>query len=224
MMAAEVARRLPDVETLRNRARSLAMIEAIVSPEWESRYYSYDSAWGPGEHMASMRTGGGDNYSIVFSPKGVYIRGFDHESSISPYRRDPMSPWPGLIDLVPEDLEPYASEPAFMDRGVPLVTVCFWRLIGQEGGWHHGSVDFPQGAVDAGGANWLFDLLLDGTPESYIAFAHDYYGVELAPEAVRSIYRLDPLTAELVSSLNPEVDPSELDEDIEIIGYPQLVD
>jgi hypothetical protein len=50
---------LPDISTLRRLTRSLAMLDAIMSPEWESRYYSFDSHWGPGELMASMRNGQG---------------------------------------------------------------------------------------------------------------------------------------------------------------------
>jgi hypothetical protein len=46
------------------------MLDAIMSPEWEWRYYSFDSRWGPGEEMASMRNGSGDAYSIVFSSAG----------------------------------------------------------------------------------------------------------------------------------------------------------
>ncbi|MFE4802065.1 hypothetical protein ACFRFL_45945 [Streptomyces sp. NPDC056708] len=33
-----------------------------------------------GEEMASMRNGSGDEYSIVFSAAGAYVRGFDHET------------------------------------------------------------------------------------------------------------------------------------------------
>jgi len=33
-----------------------------------------------------MRNGSGDAYSIVFGPLGVIIRGFDHESPMSPAR------------------------------------------------------------------------------------------------------------------------------------------
>lgn len=32
-----------------------------------------------------MRNGSGDEYAIVFSAAGAYIRGFDHEAVMSPY-------------------------------------------------------------------------------------------------------------------------------------------
>jgi hypothetical protein len=40
----DVAAELPNIPLLRDRCRALAMIEAIVSPDWESRYYSFDAA------------------------------------------------------------------------------------------------------------------------------------------------------------------------------------
>src|SRR5215216_4423547 len=98
--AHDVARLLPDIATLRNLCRSLAVLEAILSPDWESRYHSFDAAWSPEEEMASMRNGSGDEYSIVFSPAGAYVRGFDHESSMSPYAHEDHELWPGVLDSV----------------------------------------------------------------------------------------------------------------------------
>ena len=53
---------LPDIEALRKLTQSLAMLDAIMSPEWEYRYYSFNSKWYESEMMASMRNGSGDEY------------------------------------------------------------------------------------------------------------------------------------------------------------------
>jgi hypothetical protein len=62
MTVQDVARRLPDIPVVRDRSRSLAMLDAILSPEWEYRYYSFNAAWGPAQELASMRNGSGDDY------------------------------------------------------------------------------------------------------------------------------------------------------------------
>lgn len=70
----DIAAALPDIETLHDRCRALAVLEAIISPNWGSRCYSYDDAWNTGEQMASMRNGSGDEYWIAFTGAGAFIR------------------------------------------------------------------------------------------------------------------------------------------------------
>jgi hypothetical protein len=108
----DVGRRLPAIADLRGLCRSLAMLDAILSPDWEGRYYSFNASWADGEQMASMRNGSGDEYAIVFSVAGAYVRGFDHESPMSPYANE-GEPWPGVIDEVPELFKSFVEESAF---------------------------------------------------------------------------------------------------------------
>jgi hypothetical protein len=216
----DVARQLPTVAVLRDLCRSLAMLDAILSPDWEGRYYSLNAGWADGQEMASMRNGSGDEYSIVFSAAGAYVRGFGHESPMSPYGND-GEPWPGVIDEVPELFKPFVEEPAFTDEdGVPVVTACLWRGATDDR-WHHGTIDFPEGAVDPDGATRLFELLVDRSPEAFQRFAEDYYEVSVDLGMVGHVYALRPLTQEAVSLLNPEISLRDLAQDISEIGYPQ---
>jgi hypothetical protein len=212
---------LPSIDDLRHRSRSMAMLDAIVSPQWEMRYFSYDSQWAPGQEMASMRNGSGDEYWLVFGAAGASGIGFDHESVMSPYRVAPPTLWPGLIDSVPEEFRAVVREPAFSDpQGSLLATVCFWRGT-DDTAWSCGDVDLPaDGGADPDGADWLFGLLADGTPEAYLEFAHDYYEVALAIDDVRHVYAQRLLTNDLVRALNPTLRLEDLAEDREAIGYP----
>lgn len=217
----DVARQLPAVADLRDLCRSLAMLDAILSPDWEGRYYSFNAGWADGEEMASMRNGSGDEYSIVFSAAGAYVRGFDHESPMSPFGND-GEPWPGVVDEVPEPFRAFVEEPAFTDHErVPVVTACLWRGPTDEQ-WHHGTIEYPEDAVDPDGATSLFGLLVDRSPEAFQRFAEDYYEVSVDLEAVSQVHALRPLDQELVSLLNPEVSLTDLAQDISEIGYPQL--
>jgi len=118
------AARLPEIETVRRWSQSLATLDAILSPKWENRYFSFDAHWAADEQMVSMRNGSGDEYSIVFAPVGAYARGFDHESPMSPYAQSPLAVWPGVIDDVSAEFDPFVKEPAFSDGTVPRVTAC----------------------------------------------------------------------------------------------------
>jgi hypothetical protein len=195
----EVAAALPGPEELLRRSQVLAMCDAIMSPAWEDRYYSVDSRWSTdrGERMASMRNGSGDEYSIVFSPAGVYIRGLDHEAPDSP----------GLFDDVPAVFAGQVAEPAFGHGS----NICLWRETG-DAGWHGRGAD---------AAAWLFELLADGTPGAYQEFAEDYYEEDVDLEAITEVFALRPLTDTLVRRLNPDVSVAYLADDIAEIDYPR---
>src|SRR6185369_15285801 len=96
---------LPDIELLRRLSQSMAMLDAILSPDWEYRYYSFNSNWAPDEMMASMRNGSGDEYFILFNSIGAIIKGFDHESPMSPSASQSQATWPGVLDDVPTEFQ-----------------------------------------------------------------------------------------------------------------------
>jgi len=201
----DVAIALPDIANLHERCRALAVLEAIVSPEWESRYYSYDAAWNTGEQMASMRNGSGDEYSIVFTAAGAFIRGFDHESPMSPFANDGEL-WPGLLGDVPDVFASQLAEPAFSYNGALCATFCLWRQT-DDARWHAGRIDFPavRGYRPDPDGSGLLKILCDGTGEAYRAFIADYYELEVDQTAVAHVYAGLPLDDHIVRLLNPDL-------------------
>jgi hypothetical protein len=219
MTVYEVAAQLPEISVLRAHCRALAMLNAILSPEREYRYHSYGAHWAPAEEMASMRNGSGDEYSIVFSGAGGYIRGFDHESPMSPWAHEDWELWPGVIDTVPEVFQAQVNEPAFMMEGTPSVTACLWRTT-SDTRWCTGEIEFPDHHPDPDGANRLFALLTDRSAGAYRSFASDYFETETLLDAIEHVYALRPLFEAVVQALNPGISMVELAKYITEIGYP----
>jgi hypothetical protein len=62
---------------------------------------------------------------------------------------------------------------------------------------------------------------LNGEPETYRAWAEEYYEREVNSTAVTHVYEHRPLTAELAFLLNPEVSIADLRADVLEIGYPE---
>jgi hypothetical protein len=215
----DMAKALPDIPTLHGRCRALAVLEAIISPDAESRYYSYGAGWGPGEQMASMRNGSGDEYSIVFATAGAFIRGFDHESPMSPVGNDGEL-WPGLLDGIPDVFAAQVAEPAFSYEGTLEATFCLWRQTSDER-WHTGSIEFPdaRGYRSDPDGSGLLKILCDGTGSAYRAFAVDYYEVEVASTAVAHVYAGLPLDDHVVRTLNPEISLADVAEEITAMGW-----
>ncbi|MGH9772550.1 MAG: hypothetical protein ACRD4Q_12775, partial [Candidatus Acidiferrales bacterium] len=207
--------RLPDVKSLRRNLQAMALLDAILCPQWDLRYYSFSSTWAPGEEMGSMRNGSGDDFFAHFSAAGCWLKGFDHESPMSPYAGDEQRQWPGVIDAVPDEFAACLQEPAFK---VKDVTFCIWRRY-SDPAWQVGPVEFPPGHGDPDGSSLLLQML-DGRPESYRDWARSYYEHAVNLAAVECIYRHDALTAEIVENLNPAISLADLAADIREIGYP----
>ncbi|PBC66095.1 hypothetical protein BX265_8583 [Streptomyces sp. TLI_235] len=198
----DLARRLPDIATVRDRCRAMAVLDAVLSPEWESRYHSFDAHWDEGEETASARDGSGSDWFMVFSAAGAYARGFDHTVPNAPE----------ILAEVPEAFRFAVEEPAFRSHdGSPIATVCLWRQP-DDAAWR-------AAAAPAGGEE-LFELLAEGTPEAYRAWAEEYFETEVDLAAVRHVFAHRPLTQAVVDALNSEVDLEDLREDLAEIGYP----
>ena len=194
--------------------KSLAMLDAIIMREWDYRYYSFDSKWAAGEQMASMRNGQGDGWYCGFGIPGVFLKGFDHESEMSPWSMEISKLWPGVLDGVPDVFKSFATEPAF---SMEDTTFCIWRGI-QDSQWNAGEISFPAGD-DPDGSQWMLSIL-DGNPSTYKAWAEDYYECSVSLPAVQRIYGHTPLTSALVRELNATVEFDTLLADAAKIDYP----
>ena len=178
------------------------MLDGIMSPDWTYRYFLYNPRWGDplDERMASLDNGSGDGYFLVFSEAGAFLKGFGHESEMTPWAFDPLKVWDGVLNDVPAEFKAYVTEPAF---DMESTTFCVWRRTDDDS-WHRGSIEFPDLTEDPDGSQNLL-WMLDGNPATYVEFAKDYYEKEISLTAVQTIYSLAPLTPELVASLNPEL-------------------
>jgi hypothetical protein len=203
--------RLPDIETLRRLTRSIAMLDAILCPEWEFRYYSYNSRWGQGKEMASMRNGYGDNWFLLFDSHGAALKGFAHEFPLA----GDASFATRIQQTVPPVFASFLYEPAF---SMEMASFCFWRRR-TDSAWSVVSPASGHVSPEEDGSAELLGIL-DGKPETYHAWATDYYEREIPPEAVRAIYRHHTLSGGLLVKLNAELALSDVRKDAVEIGYP----
>ena len=119
---------LPNIANLRRRSQALAMLDAVVCPDWESRYYSFKARWSENESVGSMRNGCGDDWFIQFSPVGVAIKGLAHETLIAAddaFAREVQM-------QVPQTFSSFLNEPAF---GMDCLSYCYWRRS-EDQNWH----------------------------------------------------------------------------------------
>ena len=118
--------------------------------------------------MAKYDNGGGDHVFVFFTLDGkTLIKGFDHESQVSPHAREEYGIWPGIYDGLPPDLVSLLQDEAveFED-----VTFCCWNLDGSS--WETGNAVIPEGIDDGSGA--LLSMVQMNADE-FIEWARSYY-------------------------------------------------
>jgi hypothetical protein len=202
---------LPDIEVLRRRTQALAMLDAIVCPEWEYRYFSFNAAWNEGEQMASMRNGEGDDWFLLFGPAGAALKGLAHES--------PVASGPafatGIQKAIPVAFSSFLQEAAFsMDRA----SFCYWRGL-HDAAWSKVSHPDPAMTGADDGSDDLLALLVAPAP-AYLEFARGYYECELPLVAIEALYGHAPLTRQLVTQINPALTFEEAEASAIEAGYP----
>jgi hypothetical protein len=198
---------LPAAADLQRLAKALAALDAINSPDWEYRYYSYNAEWSENEQVLEMRDGEGDQMLVLFRPEGCVINGFLHEYD-QPDLKQVTRGLPAAFDDFMFG-EPVASIGT---------TFCLWYTPAH--GWQHGIVE-----NEDDGSEELLELF-DSQPATYADWANEYYLDDtdrrlIAPDAVAAVYRHEPLTKEKVLAINEETtDWTMLAADLQEIGYP----
>lgn len=189
---------LPPPAELERTCKGLAALDAMMSADWESRYYSFNRAWNETgtERMASMRNGSGDEWFIVFASTGVFVKAFWHEYA------------PEEVDVVyaglPVALAPHVKEPAFSMNDITF------------GSWHDGTAWTLRG----NGTPMAEELaILSGDPEVYRAYAANYFEVQLPLDAIAHVLAGKTLDTELVARLSTERTLEELEDDLAEIAY-----
>lgn len=229
---------LPTRKDLQRICKSISALEAIICPDWQYRYYSYQNNWSKTEELCEMRDGQGDQMLILFSTNGTCINGFAHKSTMNGWRNIPIKeekPFmkklfgskkeakteltqiisKGVIDDLPQVFNEFIFGEPVKSIGT---TFCIWQTD-IDSSWKSGKVDLPADEYKDGSIDLL--QLLDGKPLTYKNWAEGYYEKnELKLEIVDIIYRGDLITRELVHQLNPElVDFEQLKSDLDEIGY-----
>lgn len=88
-------------ENLQRRMFVLATLDLILCSEEWLRVHRYEPHWLAGVSLGIIDNGAGDDLYVIFAPEGILIKGFDHESSLSPHAGEEYGVWPGMYDDVP---------------------------------------------------------------------------------------------------------------------------
>jgi len=202
---------LPNATKLRSVSKSIALLDAIIELRWDLRYFSFQEKFTEDVSLFSMRNGCGDDFHIIFTPHGTIIKGFAHESPLSPYQYDPRRIPTGVLDDLPPLLTSYLNEPAFAFQDT---TFCIWQLSAGKS-WHVGNIGYLD--PDDGSSDLLF--IADGKPETYQQWAEEYYERHFPLDVIEAIYDHKPVTEAMLKALNSKITLEEIGTELVEICY-----
>ena len=211
MISTENYTLLPDRKSLESICKAISVLDAIISQEWQFRYYSFNSKWYTGERCLQMRNGEGEEMHILFREDGCVISGFAHEFD----QQDKLK----LTDNLPTIFKEFIFGEPLNSIGT---TFCLWTT--ELKNWQIGQLEnFDDNSE-------YFLNIFDGQPQTYIDWATEYFeesykesGIPL--NTVSKIYSGQTLTKKMVLSIVDELeDWDQLRADLDEIDYPYNFD
>lgn len=190
---------LPSIYEVKKILQGLALLDAILMPEWEYRFFSYNCNWDEqgNEEMASMRDGEGNEYFIYFSHLGVAGKVLFENNIQNPIES---------LDKIPNVFENFKNEKAF---NLDNATFFFWKTYNDEK-WFSS----PNNLKD-------YSLLsfINNSYKGYQEWAENYYEREIESQTLHEVFSSLDINSKQLAILNSELILEDLEEDrYEIMG------
>ena len=199
-----------------------AILDIIITPEHDAwrRLVSYEYDKTKRCDRFHISNDSGDHLYVLMSPDGAIIKGFDHESCLSPYQNDEEPTAESIYANVPAELLALLDEETEKND----VTFCIWQKPG-EVHWHQNSIALPAYCFDSdrtqpedGGQAFLMSYIFAGADEWY-EWASIYYELrEEAWDAAARLYETGEITRSMMEDLNPERDYDTIIDECEVSG------
>jgi len=200
-----------DIPTLKRLFRQLAILNIVLCEEDWLRYHRYYPQWDEGVDSAKIDNGSGDTLWALFYQGDAVLKGFDHESPVSPYAQAKFKSWPNLYTGLPPHLEQLLEDKALLKDEV---TFCLWRTK-TDAVWQQGPVVFPNGEDD--GTAFLLQQIYANS-QDFKAWADEYFDLDLPEALLSKVYDDAPLTDELILGLNPSGNLAAIKADLKALG------
>ena len=221
---------LSNINELRKQLITLCILDIIMLPKKESynryRHYVENSYIKHSEEILDvfkLDNGSGDDLYVIFAKEGCIIKGFAHESSISPYGNN-NKVWKGIYDETPENLLSLLNDPFFCKNDV---TFCVWRQS-NDSDWLKGNITVPNNYNDSNfgdGFRYLCDDFLANSPSDYCNWAIEYHelfelnspSLKSMEQTVKQIYDGAEINEVMIKALNPKRNVTEALKEISLL-------
>jgi hypothetical protein len=205
---------MPDIEALQRHMQRLAALTAVFSVNLGEPQFVFQPHWRNNQQVAMSINGCGDELYIHFTRTGCFIKGFAHESEMTPCKRPDHSIWPGVLDSVPAAFNRSLKEPAFDPQAT---TFAIWRLA-TDSAWSTGVVNFSPGEYKDGSADLLLPITF--TCLDFAEWLSENYETDVDSRIVQSVFDGHPLSVQQMLALNPLSPIHSIRNAVRDTGYP----
>lgn len=197
---------IPDAKTLHKRLMLCAKLDFLLNQDDETYtiYHYDDKNWLADGDYVRIDDGSGDHLHILMTQNSTVIKGFSHESKLSPYNAN-RPEWlhqhnffAGLEGKLKIEILDPALEPE-------CTTFAVWSQPGNEK-WQF--ADFPPACNEPDGSDDLLDAILD--INSYSNFLTDYYEIELDRPTLEQLFNGAVFSDKILIKLFPTQDAANL--------------
>lgn len=199
------------IDALKQNLITLAALNIILCEEEWSRYHKFMKNWSNGTDLAEIDNGSGDNMMIFFTENGCLIKGFDHESDVSPFANAETKIWDGMYDGLPSHFSAILDDESVEKE---LVTFCFWKEYTTDN-WQRGKVKFENNEND--GSAFLLETIFPN-PKEFIEWSNDYFEIELQENFVSEIYNGSTISDKVILAINDACNLKTVKSELETIG------
>lgn len=188
---------LPSIKEVKKISQGLALVDAILMPEWEDRFFSFNNDWDGNkmEAMASMKDGTGNEYFINFTNHGVAGKVLYDEQL--PTTKEHLF-------CIPDCLSGFKGEHAF---NLDNASFFFWRER-DSSFWESSPnylVSYP-----------LLGFLVGGF-EAYMDWAENYYEKNINRDVLKDIFTSLKVNNDQLSIINADLSLDDIEGDIKEI-------
>jgi hypothetical protein len=205
---------MPEIESLRNKMQQMAALAAVFAVESGEPYFAFYPKWVSKQQMGAIKNGSGDELFAHFIPAGCFVKGFAHESEMSPYKKQPRQLWPNLLSAVPPEFRCSLNEAAF---DIPATTFAIWRRT-NDSAWSKDDIEYPNRYYADGSSDLLLPFTY--THMEFTEWLSEYFEVEVDVGIVEGVFHGQPLSGSQLKALNPSPSLHALHDAVRQTGYP----
>jgi len=184
--------------------KTMAILDIVMISKEKSRLRVVKFSKKEDASIYTIENGAGDNLLVIFTEKGVLLKGFDHENDLNQFAADEWdhSFFEHVFAGLPNEFEMILDED---DRD--YTTFCMWCLDATDT-WMQNEID-----NNDGGKDFLLSYICK-TPDEWGEWAKYYYEAKFEQEVVKKIYKGETLTEEDAVKLNPKCNVTEVLDEI----------